>query len=393
MLPGSLNALQLIGAAVVCSVTLLRVDLLRQSRNSRLLWLAMASLSVGQSLQVESVYQHVEAITNVPGSAAIIKHVAALFAAANTAAVVDLLLRADMPHRAGRRTWFGLGAAAVIATAPWIIDPPAAVPTVLIHRAEYYDTTWRSVVHWAAFLSYLCWALAVASRLCWHYRQVETHQTTRTAVSLVGAGTTIGLGYVVEKAVTVIAWAAGRGTPAVITFDQAVEAVVLACSVSLIAIGTGWEAGHVWLSRRRYQHECRRARRDVQPLLTLLRREFPSLKPPATLATASERVVSAVALIYDGLRWLTTYAPPPTTPGEAADGDDLARYQQAAWLRDALARKAAGQAPRYPITTPPINDTGQSVEAARYLSALYRQAGTIDTAFSGPATRWKERIQ
>lgn len=378
-LSGLLNDLELVGAVVVGAVTVLRVGMIRQA-NSRLLWFALLNLAVGQTLQVEGVYREVEQLVGTPGAAALIKHGAALFAAANTAAVVGTLLPRAEPHN-HRRPWVGLAAALVLSAAPWVISSPTHVPAALANRAEYYDPTWRSAVHWLAFLGYLGWSLWVAASICWRFRRVEEHAPTRTAVTLVGLGTTIGGGYILEKAITVIAWLAGYGAHTV-ELDQAAEAAVLASSVSLIAIGTAYEAAMERIYARRREQDFRRVWRGLRPLVDQLEREYPDIQAPGSL-TPPERVVASVAMIHEALKRLTAYAPPPRMSTAGTD-DDLATYHAAAWLRQALATKAAGGPAAFAITASPIADTGRTTDAARYLTAVYDQAGTIERSLAAP---------
>lgn len=380
MLSNALNDLEVIAAAVGWLVTVVRVGMVTQA-NSRLLWVALLTLTVGQTLQVEGVYRAVEETLGSPGSAAVIKHGFALFAAANTVAVVGSLLARDAPARNPGRTWAGFAIALAVSILPWLVDPPTTLAPSLAHRAEYYDPTWRSGLHWAAFLGYLGWTLWVASRLCWRFRRVEAHAPTRAAVTLVGLGTTIGLGYIAEKAVTVLGWLSGHG-PALVEFDQAAEAVVLALSVSLIAIGTAYEAGWNRLDRRRCDRQLRAVRKDLAPFVAQLRREFTDIETPVAM-TPAERLVAEVAVIHEGLRRLTAYAQPPeddAPPGACAVG----LHGQAGWLHRALTAKATQPTPSYPIASSPVTDSGQTVETARYLTSLYAQAGIIERKMGGP---------
>lgn len=373
-----LNDLELIGAVVVGGVTLARIGLIRTA-SSRLLWFALLTLAVGQTLQVEDVYRAVETFVGTPGAAALIKHSGALFAAANTAAVVGTLVPGAQ-SRDRRRAWIGLAIALPISLAPWLISPPTGLAPALAIRAEYYDTTWRSAVHWIAFLAYLGWALWVASRCCWKFRRIEEHAPTRTAVTLVGLGTTIGGGYIIEKTITVLAWLTGHG-PSLIEFDQAAEAAVLAMSVSLIAIGTAYETVAARLSSYGREREAQRLWRRLSPLIDRLSRQYPDIQIPGGL-TGQEQVVAGVAMAHEALRRLTAYAPPPQRP--QTNDADLTAYREAAWLRRALLTKEHGQPAQFPITAAPLADTGRTMEAGRYLTALYNQAGTIERSLATP---------
>ena len=323
--PDVLNDLELLGAIVVWAVTVARVRMVTQA-HSRLLWLALLTLALGQTLQVEGVYRAVETAFGSPGSAAAVKHGFALFAAANTAAVVETLLPPTTATLQHRRPWGGLALALAISVSPWLISPPTRLAPSLYNRAEWYDTTWRSAVNWIPFLAYLGWALWEASRVSWRFRRAELDRSAaRTGVTLVGLGTSIGFAYIVEKVVTILAWWSGHG-PSFVEFDQAAEAAVLASSVSLIAIGTGYEAGwDRWQARRRHR-QIDATWDDLKPIVHRMREEFPDVDVSLTLRQ-EERIVAGVAAVHEALRQLTAYAPVPVIE-PSATGEVLALHPQ-----------------------------------------------------------------
>lgn len=383
-----LDRLQAAGAVIVWSVTAARVGMLRSSAG-RAYWSALAALAVGQTLQVQAIYAGVEQLCGTPGAAAVIKHAAALIAAANTAAVVATLLPGADRAR-GRRAWAWAGLALIGSTAPWLLDPPARTPAALAHRAEYFDASWRSLIHWGFFLAYLGWALWTASAVCWRYRRLEQPGPTRTGVTLVGAGTTLGLGYVVEKAVTALAWSAGRG-PATVAADRAAEALILGISVALIAVGSSYTAAADRITAARDRRRALQAWRALQPLTVRLQTEFPDLGMPIAL-TATERLVAAVAAAQEGLRRLTAYQPPPAhahahvtdDTGQQPTGETIVG-EGAGWLSRALAAKSSGEQPRHLVSAPPLPDTGATLATADQLTALYAAAATMEETTPDPA--------
>lgn len=371
------NDLELVGAVVIWVVTIARIGMTRQA-DSRLLWFALLTLAIGQSLQVEAVYHRVEQATGVVGGAAVVKHGFALLAAASTAAVVQALRPGSAERLRQGRPWIWLVPAILVLIAPWLLSPPRQLAPALTGRAEWYDTTWRSPLHWAAFLAYLGWALWGAARISWKFRKVETDGPTRTAVTLVGIGTTVGLGYIVEKAITVGAWLSGNG-PAFTVFDQVAEACVLAASVSLIAIGTGYEAAWNRLHARTARRQLTVTTARLEPMADRLRHEFPAIEAPIALEL-DERLVGEVAWVHEGLRQLTAFLPPPAqTQGVGGDG---ALCDQAAWLNRALTIKASGRRPRFTLTTAPVADDGPSTDTALYLIALWEHTERIGQTLS-----------
>ncbi|MCW2539640.1 MAG: hypothetical protein JWN95_1365 [Frankiales bacterium] len=380
MLRDVLDNLQLTGAIVVWVVTVTRVAMIRKP-SSRVLWFALFALAVGQTLQVEPVYRAVDNAAGTPGAAALVKHAAALFAAANTASIVATLVGAKPRNQ--QRARLAMAVALMLSVVPWLIRPPAAVPPSLLQRAEYYDSTARGLVHWMAFLSYLGWTLWIASRICWRFRRIESNRDSRIGVTMVGAGTTIGLGYVAEKTLTEVAWASGHG-PAFVLFDQTAEAIILAASVSLIAVGTAYQAATTRIAQRIGHHRDHAAWQRIRPLALRLQVEFPDIQTPVGLSS-SERLVAALATTHEGLRRLTAYLPPSSLAEAALTRRDCAAH----WLHEALSIKAAGNPPQHAMTALPLSDSGLTRESAIDLALVYRDS--IEARERRPARQLESR--
>ena len=366
------NELQLMGALVLLVVTVSQVQLLRNPE-SRPFWFAQLTLLIGQSLQVYWPYHYLDTTIGVPGSAAVVKHLFALCSAANASAVVLTLMPSGaMPVRGVRKyPWPLFGVAALAATLPWLVDPPTTLSPLLQNRAEYFDNTARSLIHWTAFLTYLGWTLYGPVRLTRTFRKTRPPRHTRVAVGLVGLGMAIGGLYVLEKAIVVIAWLIGRSTPGLVLFDQIAEALVLSVSVTLIALGAGWESltAHV---ERVQLHRRRRAQvRDLAPFAQLIGTCYPELQPPTDLQT-DQQLVANVALIHEGLRRLTAYSTFQTAANIVTT--------QADWLRQVVNMRMRREPPTATLSAPPVTDLGESDSTVAYLVRLYEEAQlTLDS--------------
>lgn len=344
-------------AAILWMVVLYRIGMVRESGTQRSLWLALACLACGQTLQVEMAYDAVEGLAGVSGSAAIAKHVFALGAAAG----VLLLLRGLTGAAAGVRRLAALGGLSLAAMlTPLAFGQPVDVPVELEQRAEFYGSSWPWVVHWVAFVSYLSWALAGATRLCAHYSRHASAGPLRTGLRLIGLGTAVGFGYVALK-VVVVGVSALDLSAALIRVDEVAEAAILACSVVLIAIGSGYEA----LARRWFtlagNIAMRRSLRRLHPLWRALCIAVPyiALSPatagrsllPVPFATR-DQLYRRVMEIRDGLLALRPYAAPEVRAhalGQAyaagLAGPAAAAVAEAVWLEVARRAKTAGAAP------------------------------------------------
>lgn len=363
-----------VAAVAMWAVSIARCTMIR-GRDTRLAWLAMASLAAAQLLQVEAGYRAFEAATGVVGSAAVVKHTLALLSAACVAtAGIEALAPADttVTWRTRRATWTALALATAISVAPWIIDRPHQLGPALAHRSEYFDPTWRSAVHWGAYLAYLGWALATSARACWRFRAATPSSAPRTALTLVGIGTALSLTYIAEKAIIVALWIGHDGAGTVLA-DQVAETIIVLVALPLIALGCAYEPLADVVAELRRRREYRHAARQLAPFAQRTTREFPHIGTSLARA-ADEHVIAATAAIHEALRQLTAYVPCPEFG--VAPADQL--RHQARWLSDALAVKGAGKPPTFGVTAAPIGDAGRSLDSARTLAALYAQAQLTD---------------
>jgi hypothetical protein len=187
----------------------------------------------------------------------IVRHLAG----AGAATSVLLLNDHTFAYPARTRWLHGLAGstAMVVSVVPWVVDPPAARPAALVGPYPfYYDDTWRSLVHWAAFLVILGWALASCT---WREALVSrdiTDPHARVGVRLVAAGTAIGLLHVAAHAAAVVVWQVGHGREQV-GWEIAADTTTLSASMAVIILGVLW-------ARLRYAAEDVRTRRDVRLL-------------------------------------------------------------------------------------------------------------------------------
>ena len=344
----------------------------------------MVALAAAQFFQIELFYREFERVTGVVGSGAVTKHALTLISAASVAvASTEALVPHDgTPSRLRRRVpWMGLIAALTVSITPWIVDPPHRLSTALATRAEYFDGTWRSAVHWAAYLTYLGWALALATRACWRFRSAASESAARKAFTYVGVGTAVSLTYVIEKAVIVAAWLGGHGS-AVVVFDEASEVGICLVGLPLIALGCSYEPLSARLAEIRRQAEFRRAVREITPFAEQAYQVFPYMRTSFASSQPDEQLVAAVAAIHEALRQLTCYHPAPSLSHLASSERAL---QRATWLVQALAVKNLGRAPTLEVRAAPVDDAGSSLDSARALAALYALAQAYVLAGRVPA--------
>jgi len=237
----------------------------------RWLWAAMAALAAGEALHVRSVYAEVDADLG-PGWATVLTHSAGLVAAVGVLQILHHLL--GHPAAARRRSLVAGAVALAVAALPWIVDPPAAVPPSLAGITTYYDPTWRSALHWTAFLAFLAVALATAADQNWRHARDVDDPMVRHGMLLLGTGNALGLGYVVAHGTAVVAWLAGHGD-ALVPLDTLADVATLGPSLTLIVLGAAYEP----VGRRREVVAVRNRLRVLRPCWEELSGALPEVSP------------------------------------------------------------------------------------------------------------------
>ncbi len=357
--------------AGLSAIVVWRRDMMVHRHRDRSLWLALALLAVAVPLYIGPIYRAVEGAVGIIGSAAVLRHGIAVLAALAVLVLVSGL--SGVPTSRRRTAEVGLCILALtVMTVPFVVAPPAGVGAALVGRTEYYDATWRSGVHWAAYLAYMAWAVGGAAVFCHRLLVHAAPGPVRSGLILVRAGTGTGLIYLFLKACVVVAWITGFG-PSTVAFDYPAEVALLSVALSLIAVGSAYEA--VARQARRALTWARLVRTlwTLYPLWQILQTNAPHITrlPPeeirrldlAPLDTLSIHLVDRAVEIRDGLLDLRAYAPAAArdraeraavTAGE--DERSATAIAEAVGLAIALHAKAAGDAPR-PDPAPVPGDT------------------------------------
>ena len=365
-------------AMLTWGVVIWRRSAARAGGTGQVLWWALALLAVGQTLQVLPVYQSVDrtvqAATSYVGTAALLKHAAALMSAACVRALVSGLAGTPLP--AARR--IGLPAAALVAmTLPYLVWPPTQLPRGLVERAEFYGPALGVTLQWAAFLAYLSWALGSAALLCWRHRRYAASPALRRGLEMVAAGATTGFAYVALKVAMQAAWATGDAS-SLVTLDAAGEAIILGVSVTLCTLGSTSEALAERLDAARTTLRAARSLRRLHPLWQALTatapavRLLPDPRPVARLdpRTAHLRLVRRVVEIRDALLQLEPYLPDRARAVAAEQARSMGvsaatapAMAEAATLHLAMTAHAAGALPAPRRQPPPGGSTLQEETA------------------------------
>ncbi len=312
---GAVEVLHGVLSAALLTWAVCNHNLCRHRDANQALWVAMTAIGTGEALHIEWLYRRIDVAAG-PGWATVACHSAGLIGAV---AVLDLLHDLLEGSRRTRLVNSTLGVAALTTAAlPWIIAPPRGVPAALVPYPTYYDFTWRSALHWSAFLAYLGWALASTSFCCArHARGDDVVPRGRTGLRLISAGTAVGLLYVAGHGLVELAWWHHRGAP-LARFDAVMDAVTLGPAIATIALGAVWQPlcaikdtaigrRAVWVTRRRLK--------VLRPYWELMVAAMPDLSPfpefvrdpeasPDRLGWQQARIVTE---IYDAMRRLVPY--------------------------------------------------------------------------------------
>ncbi len=379
------------GASVILWVVVLaRAGMVRGPATQRSLWFALACLACGETLHVQPVFAVAEATLGV-GGATVVKQAFTIGAATG----VLLLLRGITGAVGGQRRLVALTAAATLAmAAPLLLAAPTDAPANLGEQAETYTSSWAWTTHWAAILTYLGWALVATTKLCLNYSRRAAPGPLRTGLQFIGAGTTAGLLLLALKVAVLTAGFAGAGR-LFAGVGEAVEAALLACSLLLIAVGSGYEGVVAARVRLVEALAARRSLCRLRPLWRLMYATVPYivLTPGArgvlgARFSTRDRLYRRVMEIRDGLLALAPYAHPDVRHRARLDagaagkqGADADAVAEAVWLSVAVRAKTHGQSPPRVATGQRVLGSGSFAEEVRWLehlAAAYEQCPLVE---------------
>lgn len=157
-------------------------------------------------------------------------------------------------------------ATVLIATAPWIIDAPTAVPALIADYPMYYAANWQATVHWVALTVFL------VNRVYGHLRiglqrvvvlREEGSLVTGIQVMIASQGVLITA---ISGALALqLAWVVGLG-PELFRFLEATRSVLGALAIALLGTGVGWPYAHQRWQRLTAHRPWSRARRHLRLL-------------------------------------------------------------------------------------------------------------------------------
>lgn len=392
--------LDIVAAGSLWLIVVYRMPLARRAGSSRALWCALLALAIGSTLKIVPVNVAVEHYLQTPGAAVALRHVAGLASAVGV--LIELAHLTGAQRSLGRRALILAVPTLLAMTVPFAVAPPGPGHPALAGQAEWYDTTWVSVVHWLIYLTYLGWSLLAGAVLCWRSSRHAAPGPLRTGITLIGAGMGLGLSYVALKAWMTVAWAAGNG-PGLLELDLAAESLILAVVLLLICAGCAWQpaAGHLATARESVRTAVALWRlyplwvvlRDAAPRV-VLRPERPvrryAIGRPARLARL---LVDRIIEIRDGLIELRAYAGPEVRAdaltaahGAGVDDDAAQAVAEAVTLEVGRRAKAAG-ARTHQIDTAVVGDAALPADTAWLIQVARAHASPLAPQLADLLTR------
>jgi len=378
----------LVPLVVVWLVVVARISMVRYPGTQRVLWLTLALLAFASTWRVKPVYEWTNRATGSIVGGSIVK---LAFAVAACAGLRTLI--ATLPGRPTsrwvRREWIVAALVIGILAVPVLLSPPRQVSPAATTYAEFYDPTWRSLVHWLPYLAYLAWAMAGGLTLFGHYGLSAPYRRLATGLRLVAAGCALGFVYIVFKLAALIAWhvdVAAAPTWMKVA-EGSVGSGVLAVCITLIAFGSAWEAVVARLSASHNAIWARWALWRLHPLWEAMVALYPLIvldDGQASVRRPGFRVLRRVVEIHDGVLALERSVDPALLSAAKEQveragyvGDEAAAMVLAKVLYGA-ARSAPGPGSRLGLPTSGGTDLLSEVRWLAMVSKNYKKTTLME---------------
>lgn len=355
-----------VASALLWTVVVYRVAMLRGGRAARSLWISVASGAGAQTVDVEAVSAMLQQRIGAP--AVVIIQALFVLSAAGWALNLFRALRGDPRRPYLLIALTAVAAATIIGSV--LVHSPDLIPTSVEDRAAAASTSWAWVVFQAALWSYLAWALVGSVRFCVAYARLATGPL-RTGLRLEALGAAVGLGFVAVNGAAVSAGLLGLWA-LIGAVDDSLRTALAALSLSLIGIGYGFEPAARWW-------EARCSLNRLFPLWSSIATALPHIALPSfgSVLNTQVRLYRRVMEIRDGLLALRAYAYPAVREQALAAArsrglspEDAHALAEAAWVAVALQAKAAGEAPSAAMTARAPLGGASFLEEVRWLERV-----------------------
>ena len=230
---------RLVPVVVLWAVVIGRWPMLRRPGPSRVLWVTFLLSGSACVLRLPPVYEWVGRVSGSLVLAPVLKLGLVVAACAGLMVLISIL-PGGRP-RAARDC--GIAAVAIlILSVPVLLSPPVRVAPVVAASGDFYNSTWRSLVHWVPYIAYVGWAMASGVMLAGRNARLAPYRRLATGLRLVAIGCGFGVIHAVLKLATLVAWHTDPSEAGTwMSISGGPGSVGLALGVTLIAVGSAWE--------------------------------------------------------------------------------------------------------------------------------------------------------
>lgn len=346
-------------AVLLWVVVVVRLPTLVRNVTQRLLWVGLAALAIGVTLEIPDVARTLDELPGVGTNVSqLVKHGLVVVAAGAVREVVrGLALPAEVAGKGrGRRALAMTGLLALLASL-FIVAPVHDRPLPGLTAAATGEPI--LLAYWAIYLLALGAALVSIAVLTWSSIKTFPPGPLRTGMGWMGAGAVVGLAYCAHKAVYLVASTVTNGAwPQPETMER-VQAVLLAGTVMIFVVGVLWPASVRWplvrhlLAYRAYRrlYPLWRAYYEAEPAIALDASAGSDHVGRPSVRDIEIQLYRRVIEIRDGMLAVRPFEHPGSRELALLEAQKAGYHQadlvgEAAWLELARRAKLRGHPPR-----------------------------------------------
>ena len=285
----------LIAAGLLFVVAVRRTGALWRPGSQRALELGIIFLAGAELFQSGAPYSFINDILGTPAGGSVVKVALGTSADAAVLAITSAARSGKKPQ--AQAGWLVGGAVMVATAAPLLIWPVRVLSPTLAGSPEFYDTGWRSLVHWLPFLVYTFWALGAGFHVSLVGARNAGKRPLRTGLGLIAAGCVVALVFAAAKFVVLTEWHLHGDFRFWARFDTLSEPGIISVAGVLVALGSGWES----VANAHHGLWCRQALWQLRPLWEALRELAPQIELSEGGRDPQFRLRRRVMEVRDGL--------------------------------------------------------------------------------------------
>ncbi|WP_322973164.1 MAB_1171c family putative transporter [Peterkaempfera griseoplana] len=336
---------------VLWLITIWRAPGAWRNRQKRPLWVAFAVLASNLLLSNNGAARAFDLFVGVNSLSALLKHLAAVTAAACVVAFLDgaLASAACPPTRARAHTVVPIATAALMIT----LFGAAGRPHEAVDMLLAYPRDLRITAYTLIWTLYFGWALATATRLSWRWSRRPGPVLLQRGLAIICLGTSIGILYAIHRA-GMLFTERFNVHPVSKNADSAINALLAVIPLLLIAAGSTLPAVEKIREAARHHRDVHRlyplwdALTSATPHIRLKQRPTP-LRDLLNVRTPRERLYRRTIEIRDAILVLNDCAPVAVRLRAADHVEDAglpdtaaATAAEACWVRAAREARVAG---------------------------------------------------